>query len=49
MYLPPEMYVPLQDNIRLADITAMYVEEFVFALPTREVLKDINGNDCTNV
>ena len=28
MYVPPEVYVPLQDNLRLADITAMYVEQF---------------------
>ena len=27
VYVPPEVYVPLQDNLRLADITAMYVEE----------------------
>ena len=24
----PEVYVPLQENFRLADITAMYVEQF---------------------
>ena len=28
MYVPPEVYVPLQENLRLADITAMYVEQF---------------------
>ena len=28
MYVPPEVYVPLQDNLWLADITAIYVEEF---------------------
>ena len=28
VYVPPEVYVPLQDNLRFADITAMYVEQF---------------------
>ena len=28
MYVPPEVYMPLQDNFRLADITAMYLEQF---------------------
>ena len=27
MYVPPEVYIPLQDNLRLADINAMYVEQ----------------------
>ena len=50
MYVPPEVYVALQDNLRLADITAMHVEEFnFFALQTSKIPNDINGNDCTNV
>ena len=28
VYVPPEVYVPPQPNPKLADITAMYVEEF---------------------
>ena len=28
MYVPPELYVLLHDDLWLADITAMYVEQF---------------------
>ena len=28
VHVPPKVYVPPQDNLMLADITAMYVEEF---------------------
>ena len=28
MYFPPEVYVPLQDILTLADIAVMYAEEF---------------------
>ena len=32
VYVPPEVYIPLLENLRLANITAMYVEEFNFFL-----------------
>ena len=52
VYIPHEVYVPLQDNIRLADITVMYVEEFYLFLHYNQekyIYKSMNGNDCTNV
>ena len=48
VYVRPEVYVPPQDNLRLAYITAMYVEEFNLFLHCKQE-KYINGMECTNI